>query len=147
MMNQYLSTTLVCIVLVACNQPAKCSDNAEKVKDTITIENLARNTTAESVVKISESTDTTTYSSKDLIGHWVSMKDKNYTMIVTDANFEEFYEKEKTNIYSYLIQKDKLIKIDHEDQDTLRYDILSVSKNNITFLSDNGNILPFKRTK
>jgi hypothetical protein len=83
-----------------------------------------------------------------LIGHWTSVDDKKYTIVVTDSTFDEYYDKEKTATFLYKLDRDKLTKTDKDDGDVYKYNIVSLTNERLTLLYlDKGNLLKFIKTK
>ena len=87
-----------------------------------------------------------TLNKKLLIGHWVSVDDKLNHVIFSDTLKTELYDNEKVSSGKYWLEDDKLFAKDSDDDVIFEYDILSLSKTNLTLMSmARGNLLKFKR--
>ena len=85
---------------------------------------------------------------KLLIGRWVSKDDKKYTIVVTNKTFVEYYGKEKVGVFTYSINKDKLIKTDKGDGEVYEYDVETLTKKDLVIIYlSRGNMLHFVRRK
>jgi hypothetical protein len=88
------------------------------------------------------------FDTKLLIGDWTSEDDKKYTIVVTNSTFVEYYDNEKMGVFSYKIDKDKLIKTDRDDGEVYKYDIMNLTNQRLTLLYlSRGNVLLFTKTK
>jgi hypothetical protein len=82
--------------------------------------------------------------SKFLIGKWISVNDKKYTIVISDS-IREYYDRKLTDTFSYQLEKGKLTKISSKGE-IYEYDLMGLNKNHLTLMYlSKGNLLKFKR--